>query len=86
LAKCDVFALGVILINFLTGEYPFPSVFNKDNSIDLSYEAFLTDPSLFLKEYSEDKDLIDLISGMLRFKEDDRFSIQDVLAHKWTNL
>lgn len=28
LAKCDVFALGVILINFLTGDYPFHSVYD----------------------------------------------------------
>jgi len=28
LAKSDVFALGVILINLLTGDYPFNSVYD----------------------------------------------------------
>ena len=32
LAKCDVFALGVILINLLTGVYPFGSVFDESGT------------------------------------------------------
>jgi serine/threonine protein kinase len=38
LANADVFALGVILINFLTGEYTFDSVFEgKTESINSNY-------------------------------------------------
>ena len=43
LAKADVFSLGVILVNILTGEYPFESV--KDER----YQKFIDDPRVFLK-------------------------------------
>ena len=43
LAKADVFSLGVILVNILTGEYPFESV--KDER----YQKFINDPRVFLK-------------------------------------
>lgn len=84
LAKCDVFALGVILINFLTGHYPFHSVYDDQKNIDKNYEAFISDPSLFLKDYADDKNLIHLIKGMLQFKDEDRLSIEEVLNHPWT--
>jgi doublecortin-like kinase 1/2 len=85
LAKCDVFALGVILINFLTGHYPFHSVYDENQNIDSNYAAFMEDSSLFLKDHADDKDLIDLVKGMLQFNDEDRFSIQEVLDHKWLN-
>jgi len=85
LAKCDVFALGVILINFLTGDYPFHSVYDQDQTIDSNYDSFMKDPSSVLKDHFDDKELIDLIKGMLQFKDEERLSIQEVLDHKWTN-
>ena len=85
LAKCDVFALGVILINFLTGCYPFHSVYDENLIIDKNYDSFLKDPSIFLKNYTDDKHLIELIAGMLQFNDEERLSIQEVLDHPWTN-
>jgi len=45
----------------------------------------MKDPSSFLKDYADDKELIELIKGMLQFKDEERLSIQDVLDHQWTN-
>ena len=44
LIKCDIFALGVILFNLTTGQYPFDSV------LDQSYSNFMNDIATKLKE------------------------------------
>jgi serine/threonine protein kinase len=45
LANADVFALGVILINFLTGEYTFDSVFEgKSDKVNSRYLQFMDAP------------------------------------------
>ena len=31
LDKSDVFALGIMLVNFITGKFPFETVFNNKN-------------------------------------------------------
>ncbi len=44
LAKSDVFALGVILINLLTGDYPFNSVYDgSGKTINDVYSQFMRD-------------------------------------------
>ena len=40
-------------------------------------------PQKYLGVHSEDRDLIDLITGMLKFKKEDRYGIDQVLAHPW---
>ena len=45
-AKADVFSLGVLLVNFLTGQYPFEQVFS-DNTCDKLndlYQTFMDNP------------------------------------------
>ena len=84
LANADVFALGVILINFLTGEYTFDSVFEgKTEQVNQRYLAFMESPQEYLGSYGDDRELIDLIKGMLQFKSDDRYSIEQILNHQW---
>lgn len=73
LDKSDVFALGVILINFITGDYTFDSVFDAEEVKSEAYERFMNRPGEYLK--SSDENLINLISGMLSFRMEDRFSI-----------
>ena len=61
-----MFALGVILINFLTGEYTFDSVFEgKTEQVNQRYLEFMKAPQEHLNQYGDDRDLIDLIKGML---------------------
>ncbi len=95
LDKGDVFALGVILINFLTGKYSFEQTRDEEDNSKLNqkYLDFVSDPSSFFintKVYPfEDNDkkeyqlLIDLIKGMLDPEMCKRYSIRDVLQHKW---
>ena len=40
-------------------------------------------PQRYLGDYSEDRDLIELIEGMIQFKTEDRYSIDKVLTHPW---
>lgn len=47
LANSDIFALGIILVNFLTGEYPFDSVFDGDQ-VSKEYLDFYEHPDKFL--------------------------------------
>ncbi len=66
LDKADVFSLGVILVNFLTGGYSFSSVFKEGGTkepVDREYLTFTERPAASLP--SCDEDLSTLISGML---------------------
>lgn len=74
LDKSDVFSLGVILINFLTGDYAFSHVFKEDQiSYSDEYQSFLAQPGRFLN--TTDESLISLILGMLAPEIEDRLSI-----------
>eukprot|EP00347_Sterkiella_histriomuscorum_P015111 403358280 len=92
LDKVDVFSIGVILVNLLTGNFPFQQTVdrNRDDQLNREYLNFLSDPSLFLKQenvHSENgtqlENLSELIKGMLQPELSQRFSIQEVLQHKW---
>ena len=74
------------MINFLAGDYPFDQVFENDVTEELTckYMNFMQRPGDFLK--TSDVELISLIQGMLEYKMDNRFSIDDVLKHPWCQL
>ncbi|TNV74189.1 hypothetical protein FGO68_gene4175 [Halteria grandinella] len=85
LDKSDVFSLGVILINFLTGDYSFSHVFKEDHeTFSEEYLNFLAHPQRFLNQ--TDESLLSLITGMLAPSMDDRLSISAVLTHPWCQL
>jgi serine/threonine protein kinase len=44
LDKADIFSLGVILVNFLSGGYSFQSVFESDGSLRKDYQDFVERP------------------------------------------
>ena len=80
LDKADVFALGVILINFLTGTYPFESVYEaKSKVVRRDYLEFMSDPGSALFS-SQSDELIDLVKRMLSFDAEDRLTIKEVLS------
>jgi serine/threonine protein kinase len=84
LDKADVFSLGVILVNLLSGEYFFDSVFEGNGTnLNRQYLSFLASPESYIKDCCSSGGLSSLIQGMLSFSLDKRFSIEEVLKHSW---
>lgn len=75
--KADIWAVGITLYNMVTGKFPFeaPSLPELNEKIQ---EAHLEIPDAVT-----DKDLKDLICGLLAKEEEKRFSIEDIKKHPW---
>jgi serine/threonine protein kinase len=78
LSKVDTFALGVTLINLLTGQYMF------ENHHDPAYAAFLADPISAMQLSCEDsEELADLLRKMLTSDIESRMDLDSVKKHAW---
>lgn len=76
--KTDVWGLGILLYALAFGYVPF-----EGNDIQDLYRAILVGKFSFPSRHSCSQDLIDLISGMIIVDVRKRFSIKDVMQHKW---
>lgn len=78
--KCDIWSCGIILYILLCGYPPFDGENDTEilNSIKAGKFEFPEEDWLEISE-----DLKDLISNMLRFNPDERFSGAECLNHKW---
>jgi len=84
-SKLDVWALGVMLINMLTLEYPFINPMENEEELR-KYEEFMSDPMDFFNKQNvvfrssqEASDVCELVQGMLQINMKDRISLKQVL-------
>ena len=81
LSKVDTFALGVILVNMLTGSYLFPSCLSEEYlELVHNFDQLLELLRKSLSEYPESElyDLALSLNGMLHPDPDQRLSISDL--------
>uniref|UniRef100_H2YV64 non-specific serine/threonine protein kinase n=1 Tax=Ciona savignyi TaxID=51511 RepID=H2YV64_CIOSA len=73
--KVDIWSSGVTLYNFCTGKYPFEG--------ENIYKLFenISQGKYEIPEYC-DNQLTSLLTGMLKYKADDRFSISQIQNHE----
>lgn len=82
--KADLFAAAVILFMFVTRCQPFDSASPNDPCFNL-IAAKQTD--FFWKVYEQvaslSDDLRDLLIGMMEYRPDQRYTLDQVMAHPW---
>lgn len=75
--KHDMFSIGIVLFNMLTGKQPF---FGKD---DEERKNSILEKEPIIPEYIKSNSLKDFISGLLEKDPEKRFSVQDAKIHPW---
>lgn len=86
--KADLFALGVTLFTMVNGGVPFEKADKKDEFYNYIIEG---DNASFWEGHQDpseenifSQDFIDLINRMIAFNPEDRLSLEEVKAHRWT--
>ena len=86
LSKVDVFALGVTLVNMLTGDYIFVSCYSEEYERIYADDSFLgawLSSKLPRQDKEEQEDLVQLIKGMLHPEVEKRLAIRDLKSQPW---
>ena len=90
--KADLFALGVTLFTMVNGGLPFESASMKDEFYKLIIEGDYAGFWESHKEVAEcpeqyvfSQDFIELMNKMLAFDPEERLSLKELKAHKWTS-
>jgi len=75
----DIWSAGVCLYGMLAGYLPFHTGDDVRKLFKIISRGELTYPDRF------DDDVVDLLTGIFKTNPADRFTLQDCLAHPWTN-
>jgi len=81
--KADVWALGVTLHGFATGEFPFHS---SPQGSRAAGRVIAGRPNLDRLRATRGDDLAELVAEMLSAEPENRPTVQDCLAHKWFHV
>lgn len=73
--KCDIWSLGVVLYQLMTGKYPFDG-FNVNKIAEAILYGNFKAPNV-------SKNLKDLLSRMLEKDPKKRISLDEILSHDW---
>ena len=86
--EADIFSLGVVLFNLVTGKFGFLTSYKKDkfysNILKRNYEIYWNDLSKefsFINELS--KEFKDLYLQMISYNQENRPKIKDIFNHPW---
>ena len=87
--KADIFSLGVLLFNIVTGEYGFDNAEYRDEKYRLldkedgNYDEYWNKIRQTVTKKSLSKEFKDLYTKMVSYYQEDRPEIKDILNHDW---
>lgn len=91
LGAVDIYSAGIILYTFMAREFPFIEANDPHNLNIKLYSTFVHNNRMFWDQKGKEipalanKDLVELVNGMLNDDVEKRWTIKDIKSSKWYN-